>query len=75
MATADGRRVPILLWPLWALWRLVTGILLLTGRLVAGVIGIALMAVGALLSVTVVGAPVGVPLAALGLLLLIRALF
>jgi hypothetical protein len=60
---------------LWALWRLVTGILLLTGRLVAGVIGIALMAVGALLSVTVVGAPVGVPLAALGLLLLIRALF
>lgn len=75
MATAEGRRVPILLWPFWALWRLVTGILALTGRLVAGVIGIALMVAGALLTVTVVGAPVGVPLAALGLLLLIRALF
>jgi hypothetical protein len=75
MAAAESRRVPILLWPFWALWRLVTGILALTGRLVAGVLGIALMAAGALLTVTVVGAPVGVPLAVLGLLLLIRALF
>jgi len=73
--SAESRRVPFLLWPFWALWRLVTGILALTGRLVAGVLGIALMAAGALLTVTVVGAPVGVPLAVLGLLLLIRALF
>jgi hypothetical protein len=39
------------------------------------VLGLALMAAGVALTLTVVGAIVGVPLAAFGLLLLVRALF
>jgi len=72
----DTRRpVPWYLWPFWALWRLVTFVLRATGRLLCGVLGLALMIVGAVLSLTVVGAPVGVPLVLLGVLLVVRALF
>lgn len=62
-------------WPFVALWRLVGLIFELTGRFVAIVIGIVLMAVGALLAATVIGAVIGVPLLAVGLLLLVRGLF
>jgi hypothetical protein len=58
-----------------ALWRLVTWILELTGRLVAVVLGVVFMAVGAILSVTVVGAILGVPLFLFGVLLTFRGLF
>jgi hypothetical protein len=75
MAELEERRIPWFLWPFWALWRLLTLILGATGRLVAGLIGIALMVVGVLVSLTLVGAPIGIPLAALGFLLLLRAFF
>lgn len=82
--TADGgidvdesgeRRIPWILWPFYAIWRLLTFILELTGRLVCAVLGLAMMMGGVALTLTVAGAPVGIPLAALGLLLLARALF
>ena len=69
------RSVPWFLWPFYAIWRLVTFILNATGRLVCGVIGIALMVVGTMVTLTVVAAPLGVPLILLGVLLLARALF
>ena len=62
-------------WPFVALWRLVTWILELTGRLVAVILGLVFMAVGAILSVTVVGAFIGVPLFLFGVLLVFRGLF
>ncbi len=68
-------QVPVVLWPFWALWRLVTLILELTGRLLAVVIGLVLVILGALISLTIVGALVGVPVALLGLLLILRGLF
>jgi hypothetical protein len=46
-----------------------------TGRLVCGVLGLVLIAAGAVLSLTVVGAPIGIALGVLGLLLLCRAIF
>ncbi len=64
-----------LAWPFVALWRLLTTILELTGRLVAIVLGLVLLVVGLVLTVTVVGAVVDIPLMALGLLLLIRGIF
>jgi hypothetical protein len=67
--------VPWFLWPFHAVWRLVTFILNATGRLVCGVIGVALMVVGTVLTLTIVAAPIGVPLILLGVLLLARALF
>lgn len=47
----------------------------MTGRFVAIIIGILLMAGGVLISLTVVGAVVGIPLALFGLLLVLRGLF
>jgi hypothetical protein len=57
------------------LWRLLTLILNLTGRLICVFLGIALMMSGVAIAMSVIGAPLGVPLAALGFLLVIRALF
>jgi hypothetical protein len=58
-----------------ALWRLLAMIVEFTGRLVAVILGAVLMIVGAVVSLTVVGAVVGVPLALLGFLLILRGLF
>jgi hypothetical protein len=67
--------VPFLLWPFYALWRLLTLIVNITGRILCAVLGLALMIAGVGISLSIVGAPLGVPLAAFGILLLIRALF
>lgn len=72
---ADHKPTPWYLWPFVALWRLLTGILALTGRLVAVIVGLVFVLVGALLSATVVGAIVGVPLLLFGALLVLRGLF
>ncbi len=71
----EERRVPWFLWPAYALWRLLTFILSATGRLVCALLGIALLIVGVTLTLSVVGAPLGIPLAILGFLLLLRAVF
>lgn len=71
----EERRTPLLLWPFAAVWRLVTLILQMTGRLVAIVLGVVLLVVGVILSVTVIGALVGVPLGIFGILLIVRGLF
>lgn len=72
---AKTKRTPWFLWPFVAIWRLLTFILGFTGRLVAVVLGVVLMVVGAILTVTVIGAVVGIPLIVFGLLLMLRGLF
>jgi hypothetical protein len=73
--TDEKRRTPWLLWPFVAIWNLITWILQLTGRLVAGVLGLVFMIVGAILTVTVVGAVVGIPLIIFGFALMVRSIF
>lgn len=75
MSDSTARRVPWLLWPFYAVWRLLTLILNITGRLLAAILGLVLMAGGVAITLSVVGAPVGIPLTALGFLLVVRALF
>lgn len=65
--TASARTSP-LLWPFTALIKLL-------GRIVAGLLGLAFMIAGVALTMTVLGAPVGVPMFIFGLLLTIRSLF
>ena len=72
---AKSTHVPWYLWPFWAIWRLITWIVSLTGRLIAVMLGLALMVAGALVSLTVIGLIVGVPLFLVGLLLVFRGLF
>jgi hypothetical protein len=69
------KKIPWYLWPFWALWKLVAGIVTATGRLVAVILGLVFLIVGVVLTVTVVGAIVGVPFIIFGLLLTIRGLF
>jgi hypothetical protein len=74
MSDAD-QKVPVLLWPFYAIWRLVTLVLKLVGRFLCAIMGLALMAVGVTVTFTVIGAPVGIPIAVFGFLLLVRAIF
>ncbi len=62
-------------WPFVAIWNLLTFILNLTGRLIAGILGLVIMIVGAILTVTVVGAPIGIPFIIFGFLLMVRGIF
>ena len=75
MTTQTKSRVPWFLWPFVALWRLLATIVELTGRFVAMILGIVFIIVGIVVSLTIVGAIVGVPLAVIGLLLLLRGIF
>lgn len=69
------RRVPLLLWPFYAVMQLVIWIIKVTGRVIGFILGILLIVAGVLLSLTVIGAILGVPLAILGLLLAIKSIF
>jgi len=75
MSDSTDTHVPILLWPFYAIWRLLTFVLSVAGRLLCSVLGMAVMVAGVLITMSVIGAPLGIPLAALGFLLLIRAIF
>ena len=67
--------VPILLWPFYAVWRLLTFVVELIGRLLCAVLGIGLMIAGVAITLSIIGAPVGIPLASVGFLLLVRSIF
>jgi hypothetical protein len=75
MSENEEKRIPWLLWPFYAIYRVVTFVFELTGRIICALIGLALKAAGLAITVTVVAAPVGIPIAAFGFLLLVRALF
>lgn len=65
----------LITWPIVALWRLATTLLALAGRLILTTIGLVLVLAGAVLTITVVGAPLGIPLVVAGLLFVARGLF
>jgi hypothetical protein len=69
------KRTPWYLWPFMALWRTLTFAMEATGRLLAVLLGLVLMIVGALLCFTMIGVVVGIPLGIVGFLLVIRGLF
>ena len=75
MNDSSNNGVPILLWPFYAIWRLLTFVLELVGRLLCALLGIVLMIAGVTITLSIVGAPVGIALASLGFLLLVRAIF
>lgn len=69
------KKVPWYLLPFWLIWKLVAGIIEFTGRIIGVVLGLVFMITGIIVSLTVVGLIVGVPLIIFGLLLLIRSIF
>jgi hypothetical protein len=73
--TEHRKHVPWFLYPFWLIWRLVVWIIETTGRLVGAILGLVLMIVGVVVSLTVVGLIVGVPLFIFGMMLVGRSLF
>jgi len=70
-----NRTAPWFLRPFLAVWDLLALVLNITGRVLAAILGVGLMVVGIALTITVAGAPVGIPFAILGFLLMIRSIF
>lgn len=75
LIVAGMNDIPWFLWPFEALWNLLSGIFMLTGRMVLAIVGLMLAVLGAVLTVLIVTAPVGIPLALLGGLLITRSIF
>ena len=75
MGERGQKSVALLLWPFYAIWRLLTLILQVTGRIICGILGLAIMVAGTTLIITIAGAPLGIPLTIFGFLVLVRALF
>ena len=69
------KTAPWFLWPFIAVWDLLALVLNITGRVLAAILGVGLMIVGIAFTMTVAGAPIGIPLAILGFLLMIRSIF
>ena len=69
-----GFIIDLLVLPFKLVFWFVAVLIGLVGRLVVAIIGFALLIVGIVVSLTIVGAIVGVPLALLGLLLMIGSI-
>lgn len=75
MSKENRTKTPWYLWPFVALWDLLAFILSLTGRLVGSLLGMALMIVGLVLTVTIIASPIGIPILIVGFLIVLRSLF
>ncbi len=64
-----------LLWPIHAPFQLVRFLLKTAGRLALIIFGFVLVMAGVIVSFTIVGACIGIPLVLLGVTLILRALF
>jgi len=69
------KKTPWYLWPFAAIWNLVAYIVMLTGRLLAVILGLVFIILGVILTVTVIGAIIGIPLGVIGVLMIIRGLW
>ena len=65
----------ILFLPFRLIWAFIGAIFGFLGFVISAIVGIMLMGVGGLLTVTIVGAIVGVPLIIAGALLILKAIF
>ena len=65
----------LLLWPVFALWRLVTAAANALGIVLSLVVALVMIGVGLFLSSTFVGIIFGLPILILGIFLLARALY
>jgi hypothetical protein len=71
----QARTIPWFLWPIAVVLRLIELILIVTGRILGIILSLGLMIVGIALTMMVTGAVIGIPIAILGLLLMVRSIF
>ena len=75
MSTMHKNHAPWFLWPFAMLWHLLATIVGLTGRFIAMILGIIFICVGVIVSLTLIGAIIGIPMAIIGLLLFLKGMF
>lgn len=66
---------PWIFWPFMAIWSLLAALIEITGRLVAVILGVAVALVGIVLTLTGIGAILGIPLGLLGMAIVFRGIF
>ena len=71
----DTKNTSCLLRPFIWLWNFIVYIVMLTGRVMAVVLGLLLILVGGILTITLIGAIIGIPILIIGVLLVIRGLW
>lgn len=69
------RKTPWIFMPLVWIWKFFAWIISLTGRLLAAVLGVVFMGIGLVLTITLIAAPLGIPLLIFGFLLMLRSIF
>ena len=72
---AEAKITRLFFWPFAAVWKLPAFVLTVTGRVLGVLLAVGLMIVGIGLTMTVAGAPFGIPTAVLGSLLMIKSVF
>ncbi|NLN49794.1 MAG: hypothetical protein GX154_12075 [Clostridiales bacterium] len=65
----------ILLFPFILSWKIAAYMLKLTGKLLVVILGFIVLALGILLSLTIVGAIVGIPMIIIGFAMIIKGIF
>jgi hypothetical protein len=75
MSLCLRQSAPWFLWPFAALLDFAAALLRLGGRIVVVALGLVSMIAGAVATATVIGAPIGVPLFVVGLMLAVRGIF
>lgn len=75
MSRSARSSAPWIFWPIAALWDLVAFVLRLTGRLIGFAVGLVLLIVGGVLTLTIVLVPIGLPLVVVGFLMMLRSVF
>lgn len=64
-----------ILWPFMLIFNLISGIINLTGRFIGIVLGMVLMMLGLVATITIIGGIIGIPLIIFGFLLMIKSIF
>lgn len=75
MSLSLRARAPWFLWPVAVLLDVVAALLVLGGRVAVVLLGLASMIAGAVATATLIGAPIGVPLFVVGVMLAVRGIF
>jgi len=75
VAMKEKRHIPWFLWPLRAIWKLLTLVLGLTGRLIGVILGLVMVITGIVACLSIIGVAIGIPLIVLGFLLMLRSIF
>lgn len=66
---------PWIFWPIRAVFDFIEWTLRISGRFIAAILGLAIMIVGIVFTITIIAAPLGLPMLMFGFVLMLRGIF